>query len=688
MARPLLIMKQPASSSPLLRIALSSLLLSFGAWHVQAQQNPSGPEAGQPPMAPGAGGPSMGGPGGGPGGPGALGAEGGDSAAAEPLVTRAERLADIARSQHRDAVTLVLDLEVMDSCRLEGADAFCPDRSLTRVELARALARASTLVRGAQPRDAVQFVVAQGWLNKSGSASSVSGYEAARAWLGALGIKNVLKESQSAVDVAIKRYNLSRNLESLDFSQPLTRDSAAQLIANALQASDGSARIPVVKHKSPVKLPSGKLVIDNTRLFNFGATVIDNAGTSELVVRNSRIDGDSSVKTKSLSGPPAGLLIGGSIRTTLALNQSQAFYLNSTINSKDWAALSTDGAEPVTQAGQKELSVYTYGSTARTFDGGYAVYSDLFCNIYMYGSIMQAAETAVISGTYGKVVIGTIADGEAQADLAAQLSAADRQQQTNKQLGSTIIGGRTALMIHSVNLPPYWNFKGYSQQELPLYAAPVSVHGGTLATDLSLDKQAEYTPERQAYIRHVAGSVILIRSSNANVALDGVQLQAGKGGTGAVIHTVINNDTNFMIKVPDGETYSGSNITMKAMRVQGNVLNEDYQRDMSLVLQGSSLSGRIVSGTVADWNSAARAGGFPAFIIDANGYRTAHGVKLTLETGSSWTVTGNSILAALTINDASQLKAPRGKTLVLKVNGFRTAIRAGHYAGNIEVTIS
>ncbi|NTV91122.1 MAG: hypothetical protein HGA22_12305, partial [Clostridiales bacterium] len=463
---------------------------------------------------------------------------------------------------------------------------------------------------------------------------------------------------------------------------------AAQIIANALILSDGKALLPKIKHNSPITLESGASTIDSTYIYNNGGTAIQDTGTSELVVRNSFIKGDTSKATAPLAGPPGGLLVSGNIRTTLALSQSQAFYINSEVVSKNWAALSTDGAVPITEAGQKELALYTYGSNAKTVEGGYGAYSDLFCNLYVYGSKIDASEISLISGTYGPITVGTIGEGEANAALAKKLTDADKSVFSNKNEGSVITGGRNAIMIHSVSLPPYWGYEGYSQEKIPFHVTKVSVSNSTLATNLSLDKGiAEYSAEQKGYIAHHKGSVIVIKSSNAEITLDKAELLPDPAGTGAVIHTMMNNDTMFMMKVPEGETYPGTTASLKGMNVTGNILNEDYQRDMALSLKGTTLTGSIVSGTAESWNAACKAEGFESYIADAKGYATVHGVKLTLDAASAWYVTGTSSLVELTVEKGSAISAPEGKTVTMTVDGKATEIKAGTYKGTIVISV-
>ena len=599
------------------------------------------------------------------------------------LLSSAAKLAfaDFDKATHKDAVDTVYDFGLLEAC---SRGQFCPDRNLTLAELAKAVVLSTQLLQGSAPKDFIAYGAQKGLL-QSGSASdkTVNGYQTAAALLAALGVKGAV--GNDAITAALKQHDLLQGIESVDLSKPVTRDNAAQMIANALRMSDGSGMIPKVLHNASMGIDSGSKTVDGYRIFFLGGTAVQDTNDSTLIVRNSRIDGDTSAETKPLSGPPGGLLVAGSMRTTLTLGQAQSFYINSKVNSRNWAALSTDAAKPVTAPGQKELAVYAYGTKAKTLNGGYGTYSDLFCNVYLFGTEIDSAEIGIISGTYGKVTINTIGAGEANNELAAHLTDADKSQWNDKSTGSKIVGGRNALMIHTVSLPPYWGYKGYSKEELPLYSTRIKVFDSTLATDLSLNKKLDYSAEQQAYIDHQAGSVIVIKSANTNIDLHKVTLQPDKKGTGALIHTVINNDTGFMTKVPDGESYEGNVVKMAVMKVNGDILNEDYQRDLHLILTETELTGKIVSGTIETWNALCKKKGMEKYIIDPGGYKAVYGVELSLLSGSSWTVTSDSTLTALNISGGATVKAAAGARLIMTVDGAETAIQAGTYKGKILI---
>ncbi len=405
---------------------------------------------------------------------------------------------------------------------------------------------------------------------------------------------------------------------------------------------------------STISLSTGERLIDGETIEAVDGSAIQHSGSSVVIVKNSTVTGTTTAETAPLAGNPGNLLVAGNIRTTLALGQSQAYYINSSITSQNWAALSTDGAVPAQNEGEKELSLYAYGTDAVTTEGGYGAYSDLFCNLLSYGSLIQAAEIGIISGTYGRVVVGTVGDGEADPDMAKYLTGDDMALQADKTLGSTILGGRNAIMIHSVNLPPYWAYEGYSKEELPLYSTPVAVNGSTLETDLSIDMGIAYDGQKQAYIDHTAGSVILVKSTNTVIDMVNSRILPGEGGTGALIHSVYNNDTMFMNAVPDGEQYPGIVVNMTGMDVTGDVIHEDYQRDMYINLNSTTLTGAVNQYDCAHWNEVAAAEGFDDYALDA-AYETAHGVYINLANGAVWNVTGTSVVSDLIINDGCRV---------------------------------
>ena len=380
-----------------------------------------------------------------------------------------------------------------------------------------------------------------------------------------------------------------------------------------------------------MELTEGEWDINDAQMLVMDDTVIHNGGISSLVVRNGYVRAETLEPTVPLEG--SGMLVSGSIRATLATENSENIYLNSMIVSRNWSALSTDSALPP-QEGQKPLSLYLYGSEAITIDGGYGAYSDHLCNLYSYGSHIQAAEIGVVSGAYGAVTIGAIEDGEQDPAVAAVLSQNDKDLQPGKQLGSIIDGGRNALMVYS--------------QDQPELSARITARSTIFRTVLGLDKNIQYEAQDQAYINHIKGSAILVKSTNAEIILNKCDILPDLSGTGYLIQTVYSNDIGNMNDVPDGQFYPGISVSMRDMRVAGNIAHEDYQRDMTLTLSATALDGAVNEYDWAHWSQSAQAEGFPRYASEAY-YETHHGLKMALHEGSVWNVTGESHLSKLMI---------------------------------------
>ena len=99
-------------------------------------------------------------------------------------------------------------------------------------------------------------------------------------------------------------------------------------------------------------------------------------------------------------------------------------------------------------------------------------------------------------------------------------------------------------------------------------------------------------------------------------------------------------------------------------------------------------------------SAATAAYGEGVVLIDASNCRelsmvtqTAHepvnnGVIVSLDETSIWTVAGTSYLTKLTIAKGAVIKAPKGKTLTMTVDGIKKKIVPGTYTGKIVMEIT
>ncbi len=102
-------------------------------------------------------------------------------------------------------------------------------------------------------------------------------------------------------------------------------------------------------------------------------------------------DHNNPIKGPGMMEPPAGLFLGGTIRTHLSVGTTKTYYKDSHIESDSWAALSTDnGRDLYLQADNCDVIVRNVG---------YGVYSDGGCNVVLNDCRFQTA-------THGGILAG------------------------------------------------------------------------------------------------------------------------------------------------------------------------------------------------------------------------------------------------------------------------------------------
>jgi hypothetical protein len=122
--------------------------------------------------------------------------------------------------------------------------------------------------------------------------------------------------------------------------------------------------------------------------------------------------------------------------------------------------------------------------------------------------------------------------------------------------------------------------------------------------------------------------LLLVKSTNADISLEGVEMISEKG---ILLHSIINDDT--MATKLKGQKVTGIRATLKKMTVEGNILHEDTERTMSVALFGTILKGCIKNASVS------------------------------LDSGSKWTATADSKITLVDSAALSSIDAPAGVTI-------------------------
>lgn len=457
------------------------------------------------------------------------------------------------------------------------------------------------------------------------------------------------------------------------------------------------------------------LLVDNAYIYSEGleGLAISNNGTAgkgaTMVVRDSLLVTRGYVpafagQSENLPNDP--LLVTGADRTNLSGGESVTYYYDSAVLVDGWASLSTDGASG---DGVDLVAANTFASALL---GGYGTYADGNCRDYFYGTVLEGAEIGIIIAGTGEV---SVYDGDEglpggagygvgkNGDIDPYAFAADGVDYADLG-GSVMAGGRYAVMMHLAG--------SYSAEPQGYFYAKDS----TLVTDRELlsDEDTEYSinaswygrelsPNIQKYIEYTEGDVILLRGTNAEVILDNVDMQTYNG---VLIHSVLNNDTSTP-ETPAGTNPVGNRITMSNMDISGNIVDDDYERVMTVTLDNTTLTGAVKSGTWKSWTDFWLDAGYAedytiglasntfgseepldAFVhgiamedesYELTEYGDDQGTELTLTNGSRWTVTEESSLTKLVIGDGCAIDG------VLYVDGEKVEAAPGEYTGEIVV---
>lgn len=405
------------------------------------------------------------------------------------------------------------------------------------------------------------------------------------------------------------------------------------------------------------------LYISDSELTVDGAAryVTANYNDATLIVNNSIVTSTgSNENTAEVSEPfsNAALLISGTARANFSIGATQTYYYDSVCTAEGWAALSTDSATG------NGLDLYAYNTEGIAEHGGYSTYADTNCRVWLYGSRLTAAEIGCIISKNGQI----------HSDNSDNAPEEVMQYHEGKPVSvdSSIIGGRNAVMIHAPDM--------MGQGLMAADCGSFYAKNTTLATDNDLRSTKDYNDYGEAvgaYIDYVSGDVFLIRSTSADIQLKNVQMDSYNG---VLVHTVLNADSmgNFLA-AGDGEQVKPVAVTMEDMDVTGDILHEDYQRQMTVDLKNTTLTGNLVSGTVDSWNQRWASYGEVNWVVD-DSFDADYGIALTVGDGAVWKVTGESSLRSLTVSEGGAVQGD------ITLDGAPLTPEPGQtYTGDIQV---
>ncbi|RPE37833.1 hypothetical protein EDD90_0696 [Streptomyces sp. Ag109_O5-1] len=427
---------------------------------------------------------------------------------------------------------------------------------------------------------------------------------------------------------------------------------------------------------------STKLVVDGARVSNKGVvrtTVIADNGANVLVkdsflrARNGVLPSDyqATVETPYMESVPWMLGLDGNVRATNLIGKNSiATYLNSTVFSETWGALSVEGG-----SGLKLTSINSH--VGNTGDYGYGTYAIGDATVRVLGSRFDV-------GSYATIIAGPAAVvhyGDSTRDAVAALN-------TELSLGLSNAELKSIPERNTVVNSGHFGYMFFGAGQLTL-------DGGTVINS----ERATFLNKGQQTTIKVDGSKGARLNPRDGIILQMIELDDpgpvpvnGKMmNVGVYTEPTTDPTKNSSFDVTAVHSNDGA-ATFSSIRLKGDFYNGMRNgKNMVLTFEGSGVEG-VISATKAKHRvSSIDSSTFYELGIVTNTVQAAvnNGVVVQLNSGSTWTVTGTSYLTSLTLAADAAVKAPRGRTVKLTVDGTETAITAGStYTGALTLTVA
>ena len=459
-----------------------------------------------------------------------------------------------------------------------------------------------------------------------------------------------------------------------------------------------------------VGVSTGELWIRNSRIASEGArstpvymfSTAQPAATSLVVV-------DSEITTHTDKAdiwmPPFKLLAGGS-RATLLMTRNNSWFINSTVTSNNWGAISQDSVD---------ANTYVINTTGTATEGGYGTYLT-YC-MKLYASRLYGGQYGVFMCGDSLIETGSAADALTDAEAMSKMPDYVPMDQP-----TVIAAPFNAIVVHTstpgLERIAVGSFKDALVSTMP-EDLPDTVTPMAADDPFFMDTDAPFGAGSGAayfYNRNLYGSLILVRSMNGDFTFDNTDARTSNG---VLVQTVITYDPPAAvgyIPVGQGEDLPGVKVTFRNGEYTGDLLHQDYQRRMTVTVgENSVLKGAVVSGTWQGWNDLWSEASLLE-VLKENGYDEVPfasetwaadvqenliraedadyaetenlGADMTVTSGGTWIVTGDSSLSSLTLEDGAVVAAPAGMTLTVYVNADASNADSAYTGGTPVDTLT
>lgn len=430
-----------------------------------------------------------------------------------------------------------------------------------------------------------------------------------------------------------------------------------------------------------ILMDEGDFLLDNLYIETAGmrAPAIYNMNNDSTIVTN-----DCFFVTKG--GPswhPLFTLLTASSRAALLFGGETYFY-NDCIVTQDWGCLSQESRNAGTHT-------YAVNSYLEAYRGGYGAY--VLNGNYMdfYGSEIQATDYAIFLCGGVEVNVDSLETAAEHEAIAANM------EEYGIALKNSVTGDGRSLFAANINAIVVHTNGVIGTSVLNVNDAVITTdhdHGlletGITGEQIDLDISYRWTEsddetdfnqgEGWFAMQNMWGSAAVIRSMDSELTFDNTEIYPSNG---VLVQSVVTYDPmggTACLRSEGTDERVGNNIHFKNDSYTGDILDQDYQRQMTVTLENAALTGSIQSYTMQMWNdlwatermtaqledagldasalTESRADAIRAALIKDESYDGAEvklGVNLTVDADSTWVCTATSSLASLTLEDAAGL---------------------------------
>lgn len=431
--------------------------------------------------------------------------------------------------------------------------------------------------------------------------------------------------------------------------------SDADIALNGNGASDGVGYGAAIAVRG-----NANVTIDRAKIHNVGSirTALQVCGHGKVTVNDSEFsaaDNDKPNYVKAMSKAPWMLGIHGRVRTTNIQEYGEVTYNRCKVTAQNWGAMSTDGT--------KRVRLSMYDSEITVTGSGYGAYSIGDCHDYFSGCKITVPDYGAIQCS-GALVTYT--------------------------KGTTVEAGRSAVMMHGGGEPGLLTINGKSSIhtggpviQVKGRGADILVEDAVLASDSGVLLEIIENDDPNGRGMHMGPETVMdVPPGGFPGGGPGDPMLEQEGGPEGPDGPGGPGDPGG----PENRAMQEEVFPVKALFKDGSYRGDIFhayaeKNDAVITLSGADYTGRISTAVSSHPKGMPKCKEAYALIGRVEQYPcprdTEFGLKVLLEGGAKWNVTGASYLNELTISEDSRV------TGTMTVDGVETVPAPGFYTGKI-----